>query len=76
MYFSIAQTCRQPKCPLTDEWIKKMWYIYTGNTPQSYHEIEWNNTVCRDMDGSKYYHTKWNKSDKDKCHMTLLICGI
>ena len=27
--FSIAKTWRQCKCPLTDEWIKKMWYIYT-----------------------------------------------
>ena len=27
--FTIAGTWKQPKCPLTDEWIKKMWYIYT-----------------------------------------------
>ena len=27
--FSIAKTWKQPKCPRTDEWIKKMWYIYT-----------------------------------------------
>ena len=27
--FTIARTWKQPKCPLTDEWIKKMWYIYT-----------------------------------------------
>ena len=27
--FIIAMTWRQPKCPLTDEWIKKLWYIYT-----------------------------------------------
>ena len=26
--FIIARTWKQPKCPLTDEWIKKMWYIY------------------------------------------------
>ena len=25
--FTIAKTRKQPKCPLTDEWIKKMWYI-------------------------------------------------
>ena len=25
---TIAKTQKQPKCPLTDEWIKKMWYIY------------------------------------------------
>ena len=27
--FTITKTWRQPKCPLTDEWIKKLWYIYT-----------------------------------------------
>ena len=27
--FTIARTQKQPRCPLTDEWIRKMWYIYT-----------------------------------------------
>ena len=27
--FTIAKTWKQPKCPSTDEWIKKRWYIYT-----------------------------------------------
>ena len=27
--FTIAKAWKQPKCPSTDEWIKKMWYIYT-----------------------------------------------
>ena len=27
--FTIARTWKQPKCPMTDEWIKKMGYIYT-----------------------------------------------
>ena len=27
--FAIAKTWKQPKCPSTDEWMKKMWYIYT-----------------------------------------------
>ena len=26
--FTTAKTWKQPKCPSTDEWIKKMWYIY------------------------------------------------
>ena len=26
--FTIAKTWKQPKCPLSDEWIKKMWHIY------------------------------------------------
>ena len=25
---TIAKTWKQPKCPLTDDWIKMMWYIY------------------------------------------------
>ena len=27
--YAIAKTWKQPKCPSTEEWIKKMWYIYT-----------------------------------------------
>ena len=27
--FTTAKTWKQPKCPLTDDWIRKMWYIYT-----------------------------------------------
>ena len=27
--FTLARTWKQPKCPSTDDWIKKMWYIYT-----------------------------------------------
>ena len=32
--FTIARTLKQPRCPSTDEWIKKLWYIY----------IQWNIT--------------------------------
>jgi hypothetical protein len=27
--FTIAKLWKQPRCPSTDEWIKKMWYLYT-----------------------------------------------
>ena len=27
--FSIAKTWKQPECPSAEEWIKKMWYLYT-----------------------------------------------
>ena len=27
--FAIAKMWKQPKCPSTEEWIKKMWYLYT-----------------------------------------------
>ena len=27
--FTIARTQKQPRCPLADQWIRKLWYIYT-----------------------------------------------
>ena len=33
--FTIVRTWKQPSCPLTDEWIKKLWYIYT----MEYHSV-------------------------------------
>jgi hypothetical protein len=27
--FVIARSCKEPRCPSTEEWIQKMWYIYT-----------------------------------------------
>jgi hypothetical protein len=28
-FFIIARSWKEPRCPLTEEWIQKMWYIYT-----------------------------------------------
>ena len=40
--FTIAKTWMQPKCSLTDEWIKKMWYI---NTMEYYSAIKRNEII-------------------------------
>ena len=37
--FTIARTWKQPKCPSTDKWIKKMWHIYTMEYCSA---IKWN----------------------------------
>ena len=29
LLFTIARTWKQPRCPSADEWIRKLWYIYT-----------------------------------------------
>ena len=63
--FTIAKTWKQPKCPSTEEWIKKMWYIYIQwNITQPWRKG--NNGICSNMDGPRDYHTKWSKSDKGR----------
>ena len=37
---------------------------------------EWNNAICSNMDVPSDDHTKWSKSERDKYHMTSLICGF
>ena len=41
--FTIARTWKQPKCPLTEDWIKKMWYICTM---EYYSAIKRNETMA------------------------------
>ena len=38
--FTIARTWKQPRCPLADEWIRKLWYICT----MEYHSVIKKNT--------------------------------
>ena len=61
--FTIARTWKQSKCPSTEEWIRRMWYMY-GILLN--HKKEWNWVICRDMDGPRDCHTEWSKSEREK----------
>ena len=71
--FTIARTWKQPKCPSTEEWIKKMWYIYT---------IEYYSAIKRNEIGS--FVETWlgletvilSEVSQTKTSMISLICGI
>ena len=71
--FTRAKTWKQPKCPLTEEWIKT-WYMYTVEYYSA--TKQWNNAICSNMDGPRECHTEWSKSEKEKYHMTPLVCGV
>ena len=62
--FTIPKTWKQPKYPLTEEWIDDVVHIYNGILLS--HKKEWNNAICSNMDGPGDYHTKWSKSDRER----------
>ena len=53
--FTITRTWKQPKCPSTDEWIKKMWHIYTM---EYYSAIKKNEIELFVVDGPRDCHTE------------------
>ena len=74
--FTIPKTWKQPECPLTDEWIKKMWCIYTM---EYYSAIEKNEIMpfaATWMDLEIIMLSEVNQKEKDKYRMISLTCGI
>ena len=62
--FTMARTWKQPKCPSTDEWIKKMWHIYTV---EYYSAIKRNKTelfVVRWMDLESVIQSEVSQKEK------------
>ena len=74
--FTIAKTWKQPKCPSTDEWIKKMWYIYTMEyySAKKKNEIMPFAATCMDLE--IIIQSKISQKEKDEYHMISVIYGI
>ena len=74
--FTIARTWKQPKCPLTDEWIKKMWHIYTMEYYSAIKRNEILPFAATWMDLEMIIISEVSQTEKDKYHVISLICGI
>ena len=74
--FTIARTWKQPKGPSTDEWIKKMWYIYTMEYYSAIKKNEIMPFAATWMDLDIVKLSEVSQTQKDKYHMISLICGI
>ena len=74
--FTIAKTWKQPKCPSTDEWIKKMWYIYTMECYSAIKKNEIMPFAATWMNLEIIILGEVSQTEKDKYHVILLICGI
>ena len=74
--FTIARTWKQPRCPSTHEWIKKMWYIYTVEYSSA---IKWNkfeSVVVRWMNLEPVIQSEVNQKEKNKYCILTHIYGI
>ena len=74
--FTIARTWKQPTCPSSDEWIKKMWHMYTV---EYYSAIKRNETelfVVRWMELESVIQSEVSQKEKNKYTMLTHIYGI
>ena len=76
MLFTIAKTWKHPKCPSTDEWRKKMWYVYNMEYYSDMKKSEIMSFAATWMDLEMIILSEVSQTEKDKYHMVSLICGI
>ena len=74
--FTVARTWKQPRCPSTDEWIKKLWYTYTV---EYYSVIQWNefeSVLMRWLNLEPIIQSEVSQKEKDKDCILTHIYGI
>ena len=74
--FTITKTWKQPKCPSTDEWIKKMWYIYTMEYYSAIKMKEIMPFKATWMDLEMIILSEVSQKEKEKYYIISLIYGI
>ena len=74
--FTIVRTRKQPKCPLTDEWIKKMWHIYAMEYYSAIKRNEIELFVVRWMDLETVIQSELSQKEKNKYHMLTHMYGM
>ena len=72
---SLSRTEKQPKCPSTDEWIKKMWYIYTMEYYSAIKRNEIGSFVETWMDLETVIQSEVSQKEKNKYRILTHICG-
>ena len=70
--FTIARTWKQPRYTLTDEWIKKLWYIYTVEYYSAIKGKAFKSVLMRWMNPQSIKQSEVSQKEKDITH----ICGI
>ena len=74
--FTIAMTWKQPKCPSSDEWIKKMWHIYAMEYYSAIKRNEIGSSVETWMDIETVIQSEVSQKERNKYRILMHICGI
>jgi hypothetical protein len=74
--FTIPKLWKQPRCPTTDEWIKKMWCLYT----KEFYSATKNNEILsfagKWMELENIILSEVSRAQQTESHMFSLICGL
>ena len=73
---TLAKTWKQPKCPSTGEWIKKMWYIYTMEYYSAIKKNKIMPSAATWMELETLILSEASQKEKDTYHMISLVSGI
>ena len=71
--FIIARTRKQPRCPSSDEWIRKLWYIYTMEYYSAIKKNAFESVLMRWM---KLIQSKVSQKEKHQYSILTHIYGI
>ena len=74
--FTTARTWKQPRCPSTDEWIKKLWYIYTMDYYSAIKRNAFESVLMRWMNLESIIQNEVNQKEKDKYRILMHIYAI
>ena len=73
---TIARTWKQSRCPSTDEWIKKSWYIYTMEYYSALKRNTFESVLMRWMNLEPVIQSEVSQKEKDKYCILTHVYGI
>ena len=73
---TIAKTWKQARCPSTDEWIKKVWYICTVECYSAIKRNAFESVLMRWMNLEPIIQSEVSQKEKDTYHILTHIYGI
>ena len=74
--FIIASTWKQPRCPSADEWIRKLWYIYTMEYYSAVKKNSFESVLMRWMKLEPIVQSEVSQKDKDQYSILTHTYGI